>query len=152
MVSGWLPSSVTQAVAIAVALTAFLRAMVGPLICRQLQKAAVKPVDGAGRQNRSGIVGPSIVVPHQKTARWRHVNRKSKGWRVSPYGPQLLLLPLQMLLVNAVNVVILAFSEASSVFPPSDPILKRCLSPTAALARATVRWVLKTRADVTPGV
>ncbi|GAQ87369.1 Aspartate or glutamate racemase [Klebsormidium nitens] len=97
--------------------------------------------------------GYTVVLPDRDTMAHAVLPGMEALERGDNEGAKNLLgIGVQMLLVNAVNVVILAFSEASSVFPPSDPILKRCLSPTAALARATVRWVLKTRADATPGV
>ncbi|KAL3696753.1 hypothetical protein R1sor_010829 [Riccia sorocarpa] len=57
----------------------------------------------------------------------------------------LLRIAIQVLLVNAVNIVVLACHNMPTAFDPSDPILRKCIDPSDALARAAVRWSKTTR-------
>ncbi|KAK1325747.1 hypothetical protein QJS10_CPA01g02936 [Acorus calamus] len=52
----------------------------------------------------------------------------------------LLRIALQVLIVRAVNVIILASDDMSNLLPRDDPLLKRCVNPMDALARSTIQW------------
>lgn len=56
----------------------------------------------------------------------------------------LLRVAIQVLLVKAVNVIILAADELQGLLPSSDPLLKKCIDPMDSLARATIRWAQST--------
>lgn len=47
---------------------------------------------------------------------------------------------LQVLLVRAVNIIILASDDMRALLPPNDPLLKKCVDPMDALARSTIMW------------
>lgn len=57
----------------------------------------------------------------------------------------LLRIAVQLLLVNSVNMVVLACHDMASVFPQEDPLLKKCIDPIDSLSRATVKWARKHR-------
>lgn len=52
----------------------------------------------------------------------------------------LLRIAIQVLLIRAVNVVILASDELQNILPREDPLLKKCVDPMDALARSTIKW------------
>ena len=52
----------------------------------------------------------------------------------------LLRIAIQVLLIRAVNVVILASDELQNLLPREDPLLKKCIDPMDALARSTIKW------------
>lgn len=52
----------------------------------------------------------------------------------------LLRIALQVLLVRAVNMVIIASHDMRELLPPDDPLLKKCIDPIDALVRSTIRW------------
>ena len=52
----------------------------------------------------------------------------------------LLRIAIHVLLVRAVNVVILASDDLVGVLPHNDPLLRKCIDPTDALARSTIQW------------
>ena len=52
----------------------------------------------------------------------------------------LLRIAVHVLLTRAVNMVILASDELLNLLPPDDPILKKCIDPMDALARAAIEW------------
>lgn len=53
----------------------------------------------------------------------------------------LLRIALQVLLVRAVNIVILASADLQNLLPQDDPLLKKCIDPMDSLARSTIQWV-----------
>lgn len=57
----------------------------------------------------------------------------------------LLRIAVQVLLVNAVNVVVLACHNMPTAFDADDPVLRKCIDPTHALARAAVKWSKTTK-------
>jgi len=52
----------------------------------------------------------------------------------------LLRIALQVLLVQAVNVVMLGSDEMRDLLPGDDPLLKKCVDPMDALARSAIKW------------
>lgn len=56
----------------------------------------------------------------------------------------LLRIAIQILLVRAVNVVILASDEMQGLLPHTDPLLKKCIDPLDALARSAIKWAKST--------
>ncbi|KAG6554744.1 hypothetical protein Mapa_003763 [Marchantia paleacea] len=57
----------------------------------------------------------------------------------------LLRIAVQVLLVNAVNMVVLACHNMPTAFDADDPVLRKCIDPTHALARAAVKWSKTTK-------
>lgn len=57
----------------------------------------------------------------------------------------LLRVALQVLLVRAVNTIILASDDMRNLLPRDDPLLKKCIDPMDALARATIEWAQSAR-------
>ncbi|KAJ9692602.1 hypothetical protein PVL29_011593 [Vitis rotundifolia] len=85
--------------------------------------------------------GFEVVVPDKATMEHtvipviESLNRKDReGAR------NLLRIPLQVLLVRAVNTVILASDDMRDLLPREDPLLKKCIDPMDALARSTINW------------
>lgn len=50
---------------------------------------------------------------------------------------------LQILLMGAVNKIILASDELRKLLPPADPLWRKCIDPTDALARSTIKYANK---------
>lgn len=95
-----------------------------------------------GMANAQGF---EVVVPDKATM--EHVvtpaiealkRRDMEGAR------NLLRIAVQVLLVRAVNIVIIASDELQGVLPHDDPLLKKCIDPMDALARSTIKWAKAT--------
>lgn len=71
-----------------------------------------------------------IVIPSMEALR----RKDMEGAR------NLLRIAIQVLLVRAVNVVMLASDEMQGLLPRDDPLLKRCIDPMDALARSAIKW------------
>ena len=52
----------------------------------------------------------------------------------------LMRIAINVLLVRAVNVVVLASDEMQGLLSRDDPLSKKCINPMDALARSTLRW------------
>ena len=57
----------------------------------------------------------------------------------------LLRVAIQILLVKAVNIIILAADEFQGLLPGSDPLLKKCIDPLDSLARSAIQWARSTK-------
>uniref|UniRef100_A0A2N9I8C5 Aspartate racemase n=1 Tax=Fagus sylvatica TaxID=28930 RepID=A0A2N9I8C5_FAGSY len=135
---------------------------VGDCVAKELSKANLRPLV-AGSNVRIGVLatdatlkggvyqeklqsqGFEVVLPDQATM--HHIiipaiealNRRDiEGAR------NLLRIAIQVLLVRAVNLVILASDEIHGLLPHDDPLLKKCIDPMDALARSTIRWAKST--------
>ncbi|KAK2966286.1 hypothetical protein RJ640_018097 [Escallonia rubra] len=131
---------------------------VGDSVAREIREAKHKPLE-AGSKVRIGVLalerilmagfyqeklqnqGFEVVLPDRPTM--EHIiipavealNQKDiEGAR------NLLRIAVQLLLVRAVNVVILASDEFHGLLPHNDPLLKKCIDPMDALARSTILW------------
>ncbi|KAL8537524.1 hypothetical protein ACS0TY_012595 [Phlomoides rotata] len=49
---------------------------------------------------------------------------------------------LQILLMGVVNKIVLASDELRKLLPPDDPLWRKCIDPTDALARSTIKYAL----------
>lgn len=135
---------------------------VGECVARELREAKMKPLE-TGSNVRIGVLaadatlmagfyqeklqsqGFEVVVPDKATM--EHVvtpaiealkRRDMEGAR------NLLRIAVQVLLVRAVNIVIIASDELQGVLPHDDPLLKKCIDPMDALARSTIKWAKAT--------
>ncbi|TYK29691.1 Amino-acid racemase isoform 2 [Cucumis melo var. makuwa] len=130
---------------------------VGDCVARELKEATLKPLEG-GRNVRIGLLatdttvtgiyyerlqnqGFDVLLPDEATM--KHIvipavealnKRDQEGAR------NLLRIAVHVLLIRAVNMVILASDELLNLLPPDDPILKKCIDPMDALARAAIKW------------
>ncbi|KAG6587918.1 hypothetical protein SDJN03_16483, partial [Cucurbita argyrosperma subsp. sororia] len=131
---------------------------VGDCVAMELKEAKLKPLE-AGSSVRIGLLatdaaivtgfyrerlqnqGFEVVLPDDATI--KHIlvpavealnKRDQEGAR------NLLRIAVHILLIRAVNIVILASDEFLNLLPPDDPILKKCIDPMDALARAAIKW------------
>lgn len=131
---------------------------VGDCVARELKEAKLKPLEGGGSV-RIGLLatdtatvtgfyherlqnqGFDVLLPDEATM--KHIvipavealnKRDKEGAR------NLLRIAVHVLLIRAVNMVILASDELLNLLPPDDPILKKCIDPMDALARAAIKW------------
>ncbi|KAH1131584.1 hypothetical protein J1N35_002962 [Gossypium stocksii] len=103
--------------------------------------AATETIAAASYQDQLGNQGFEVVLPDKATT--EHIlipaieslkKRDTEGAR------NLLRIAIQVLLIRAVNVVILASDELQNILPREDPLLKKCMDPMDALARSTIKW------------
>ncbi|XP_022144925.1 uncharacterized protein LOC111014484 isoform X2 [Momordica charantia] len=131
---------------------------VGDCVARELKEANLKPLE-AGSNVRIGLLatdtstaanfynerlqnqGFDVVLPDEATM--DHIvvpavealnKRDLEGAR------NLLRIAVHVLLVRAANMVILVSDEFLNLLPPDDPLLKKCIDPMDALARAAIKW------------
>ncbi|KAI3924702.1 hypothetical protein MKX01_011412 [Papaver californicum] len=135
----------------------------GDCVAKELKEANLKPLE-AGSNLRIGVLATDANL----TARCYQEKLQNKGFEVvlpdkaamehtivpaiealmkkDIEGARILLrVALQVLLVRAVNVVILASDDMRNLLPPDDPLLKKCIDPMDALARSTIKWAQSTR-------
>ncbi|KAI3777784.1 hypothetical protein L1987_47586 [Smallanthus sonchifolius] len=72
------------------------------------------------------------------TSEWV-TNRHTKSRKDTEGSQNLLRIALQMLLVMAVNIIILASNNVRTLSPHDDPLLKKCVDTLDSLARSTVK-------------
>ncbi|KAL3535834.1 hypothetical protein ACH5RR_004295 [Cinchona calisaya] len=136
---------------------------VGDCVARELKEANLKPLE-AGRKVLIGVLardaalvanfyqeklqsqGFEVVLPDKPTMEHmilpaiEALNKKDiEGAR------NLLRVAIQVLLVKAVNIIILAADELQGLLPCSDPLLKKCVDPMDSLARSTIQWAQSTK-------
>ncbi|XVF88411.1 hypothetical protein PTKIN_Ptkin19aG0049000 [Pterospermum kingtungense] len=131
---------------------------VGECVARELKEAKLKPLD-AGSNVRIGVLstcetiaaasyqeklrkqGFEVVLPDKATMEHIVIPAiESLNKRDMEGARNLLRIAIQILLIRAVNVVILASHELQNLLPPEDPLLKKCIDPMDALARSTIKW------------
>ncbi|GMI81218.1 hypothetical protein like AT1G15410 [Hibiscus trionum] len=130
---------------------------IGECVARELKEAKLKPLD-AGSNVRIGVLAAcetavvpyveklqnqefEVVLPDKATV--EHILMpaiESLNQRDVEGARNLLRIAIQVLLIKAVNVVILASEELQNVLPREDPLLKKCMDPMDALARTTIKW------------
>ncbi|KAK1312602.1 hypothetical protein QJS10_CPA07g00607 [Acorus calamus] len=131
---------------------------VGDCIAKELEEANLKPVE-TGSNLRIGIIATDATL----TAAFYQEKLQNHGFEVvlldeatmehtvipaiaslnrkdNEGARNLLRIALQVLIVRAVNVIILASDDMSNLLPRDDPLLKRCVNPMDALARSTIQW------------
>ncbi|KAL4277828.1 hypothetical protein GQ457_03G045930 [Hibiscus cannabinus] len=130
---------------------------IGECVARELKVAKLKPLD-AGCNVRIGVLaacetavvpyteklpnqGFEVVLPDKATVEHILIPAiESLNQRDVEGARNLLRIAIQILLIKAVNVVILASEELQNILPPEDPLLKKCMDPMDALARTTIKW------------
>ncbi|XVE54389.1 hypothetical protein DITRI_Ditri03aG0076900 [Diplodiscus trichospermus] len=131
---------------------------VGDCVARELKEAKLKPLD-AGSNVRIGVLSTSetvaaltyeqklsnqgfeVVLPDRATREHILIPAiESLNKRDMEGAQNLLRVAIQVLLIRAVNVVILASDELQNLLPRQDPLLKKCIDPMDALARSTIKW------------
>ncbi|KAK2646003.1 hypothetical protein Ddye_021198 [Dipteronia dyeriana] len=131
---------------------------VGECVARELKEAKLKPLE-AGSGVRIGLLaadgilsagfyqeklqsqGFEVVLPDKATIEHMLIPAvESLNKRDMEGAQNLLRIAIQVLLVRAVNVVVLASDDIRGVLPHDDPLLKKCVDPMDALARSTIKW------------
>ncbi|XWS17164.1 hypothetical protein CRYUN_Cryun33cG0044800 [Craigia yunnanensis] len=131
---------------------------VGECFARELKEAKLKPLD-AGSNVRIGVLstcetiaagsyqeklrkqGFEVVLLDKATMEHILIPAiESLNKRDMEGARNLLRIAIQVLLIRAVNVVILASDELQNLLPQQDPLLKKCINPMDALARSTIKW------------
>ncbi|KAJ9140952.1 hypothetical protein P3X46_031541 [Hevea brasiliensis] len=131
---------------------------VGDCVASELKEAKLKPLE-AGSNVRIGMLasnsiltagfyqeklqnqGFEVVLPDRATMDHILIPAVEALSRRDMEGARnLLRIAIQILLVRAVNVVILASDELQGLLPHDEPLLKKCIDPMDALARSAIRW------------
>ncbi|XP_031473085.1 uncharacterized protein LOC116245715 isoform X1 [Nymphaea colorata] len=131
---------------------------VGECMASELKEADLKPIE-AGSNCKIGILateatlkaeiyqeklqnqGFEVVLPDKATMEHTVLPAMEALNRKDTEGARTLLrIALQFLLLRAVSTVILASEDLQKVLPHGDPLLKKCVYPMDALARATIKW------------
>lgn len=131
---------------------------IGDCVAGELKEANLKPVETGSivkigllgteatlragfYQDRLSNQGFEVVLPDQATMEHIVVPAIGALRRKDIEGARILLrIALQILLVRAVSMVVLASYDMRSLLAPDDPLLKKCIDPIDTLARATVKW------------
>ncbi|KAK9690371.1 hypothetical protein RND81_09G123000 [Saponaria officinalis] len=127
-------------------------------VARELKEAKLRPLE-AGCSSRIGLVatdailksgyyqkklqneGFEVVLPDKATMEHTVIPAIEALDRTDIEGARnLLRIALQVLLVRAVNVVIIASHEMCELLPQDDPLRKKCVNPIDALVRSTIKW------------
>lgn len=129
----------------------------GECVAGELKEANLKPVE-TGYPPRIGVLASStlvagiyqdklqnegfeVVMPDKATMEHTIIPAIEALDKKDMEGAQTLLrIALQVLLVRAVNVIVLASDEMRDLLPQDDPLLKKCLDPMDALARSIIKW------------
>lgn len=131
---------------------------IGDCVARELREANLMPIETGSNvkigllgteetlsagfyQDRLSNQGFEVVLPDHATM--EHIVVPAIGALQSNdiEGARILLrIALQILLVRAVSMVVLASYDMRSLLAPDDPLLKKCIDPIDTLARATVKW------------
>lgn len=130
---------------------------VGECVARELREANLKPIE-TGHPPRIGVLATStqiagfyqdklldegfeVVLPDKATIEHTVIPAIEALNNKDMEGAQTLLrIALQVLLVRAVNIIVLASEEMRELLPKDDPLLKKCIHPMEALARSTIKW------------
>lgn len=131
---------------------------VGDCVAKELKEANLRPLE-AGSSVRIGVLatdatltagfyqeklqnqGFEVVLPDKATMEHTVIPSIEALNRKDMEGAKnLLRIALQVLLVRAVNIVILASDDMRGLLPLDDPLLKKCIDPMDALARSTIKW------------
>ncbi|KAJ7282159.1 hypothetical protein O6H91_Y007300 [Diphasiastrum complanatum] len=128
-------------------------------VAKELKAADLSPLEAGSRRPKIGILstqpilaagfyqqifhnqGFDVALPDKATMEHTVIPGIRALRRHDMEGARnLLRIAVQVLLVNAVNVVVLACHDMCTAFSPDDPLLKRCIDPVDSLVRATVKW------------
>lgn len=130
----------------------------GECVAKELKEAKLKPLE-TGSPLRIGLVatdatlkagfyqqklqdeGFEVVLPDKATTEHILLPAIEALDRKDIEGARnLLRIVLQLLLVRAVNMVIIASHDFQNLLPQDDPLLKKCIDPVDALVKSTIRW------------
>ncbi|XP_054781305.1 uncharacterized protein LOC129288650 [Prosopis cineraria] len=131
----------------------------GECVASELKEAKLKPLE-AGSPLRIGLLatnatlaagfyqeklqnqGFEVVLPDKATMEHTVIPAIEALKRKDMEGAcNLLRIALQVLLVRAVSLIVLASHDMWDLLPQDDPLLKKCIDPMDALARSTIKWV-----------
>ncbi|TXG61284.1 hypothetical protein EZV62_012647 [Acer yangbiense] len=131
---------------------------IGECVASELKEANLKPLE-AGNGVRIGLLagdgilsagfyqeilqsqGFEVVLPDKATIEHMLIPAVESVNKRDMEGAQnLLRIAIQVLLVRAVNVVILASNDLRGVLPDDDPLMNKCIDPMDSLARSTIKW------------
>lgn len=88
------------------------------------------------------LQGLEVVLPDKATMEHTVLPAVEALSRKDMEGARTLLrIALQVLLVSAVNMIVLASDDLRGLLPGDDPLQRRCIDPVDALARSAVDWV-----------
>ncbi|KAM0004946.1 putative aspartate racemase [Helianthus debilis subsp. tardiflorus] len=126
----------------------------GECVANELKEAKLKPLE-AGSPLRIGVLatdsggfyqdklqkeGFEVILPDKATMEHAIIPSLEAISRKDIEGAQnLLRIALQVLLVRAVNIIILASDDVRTILPHDDPLLKKCVDPLDSLAPSTVK-------------
>ncbi|KAL9238609.1 hypothetical protein vseg_013005 [Gypsophila vaccaria] len=127
-------------------------------VARELKEAKLRPLE-AGCSLRIGLVatdavlksgyyqkklqdeGFEVILPDKATMEHTVIPAIEALDRSDIEGARnLLRVALQVLLVRAANLVIIASHEMCELLPQDDPLRKKCVHPIDALVRSTIKW------------
>lgn len=84
--------------------------------------------------------GFEVILPDKATVEHILIPSIEAMNRKDIEGAQnLLRIALQVLLVRAVNIIILASDDFKTLLPHDDPLLKKCVDPLDSLARSAIK-------------
>ncbi|KNA24824.1 hypothetical protein SOVF_012330 [Spinacia oleracea] len=130
----------------------------GECVAKELKEAKLRPLE-TGCPLRIGVVGSDavlksgfyqeklqnegfeVVLPDKATM--EHAVRpaiEALDRKDIEGARNLLRIALQVLLVRAVNMVIIASHDMRELLPHDDPLLKKCIDPIDSLVRSTIIW------------
>ncbi|KAI3463386.1 hypothetical protein Pfo_020049 [Paulownia fortunei] len=131
----------------------------GECVAKELKEAKLRPIE-AGSSLSIGVLatnatlvarmyqeklekeGFEVIMPDKATMEHTVIPAVEALSRKDFEGAQnLFRIALQVLLVRAVNKIILASDELRELLPPDDPLWRKCIDPTDALARSTAKYV-----------
>ncbi|GLJ44027.1 hypothetical protein SUGI_0918010 [Cryptomeria japonica] len=130
----------------------------GDCVAQELKEANLRPIETGSNvkigllgtentmtagfyQDRLSKQGFEVVVPDKATMEHVVLPALEALHRKDMEGARILLrIALQVLLVRAVSMVVLASYDMHSLLAPDDPLLKKCIDPIDTLARATINW------------
>uniref|UniRef100_A0A1D1XPQ5 Aspartate racemase n=2 Tax=Anthurium amnicola TaxID=1678845 RepID=A0A1D1XPQ5_9ARAE len=131
---------------------------VGECVAKELKEANLRPVE-AGSNVRIGVLstdeiltagfyqeklqnlGFEVILPDKATMEHTVIPAVEAMNKNDMEGASTLIrIALQVLLVKAVSMIILASDDMRGLLPQDDPLLKKCFNPMDALARSTVEW------------
>lgn len=137
----------------------------GECVAKELKEAKLKPLE-AGNPLRIGLVATDAIL----TAGFYQEKLQNEGFEVVlpdkatmehtvrpaiealerkdiEGARNLLRIALQVLLVRAVNMIVVASHDMHALLPHDDPLLKKCVDPIDALVRSTIEWAQSVEGD-----
>lgn len=92
------------------------------------------------------LKGFEVVLPDEATMDHIYIPAIEALHRKDIEGARnLLRVAIQVLLIRAANIVVLASDELQGLLPCNDPLLKKSMDPMDALARSAIEWAKSKR-------